>query len=163
MTQWDQDALATLRASVFRADGSVVDVLRGRLTDDVLQLAGDGLLDAVVQKVDGAVELAARCVSALRERGWAGDAELATQLEGTLGEGAMPLLRPLAVDLEMLSAFLEGGPLDGVRIDLWTGDIWTDELDIDEDEGADDADRWLPVPVWMRATPIGIWSCSSAP
>ena len=79
MSQWDKEAMETLRGAVYRGDGTVVvDVVGGRLTDDVLQLAGDGLRDAVAQDVEGAAELAAQCVSALRERGWWGDEELAT-------------------------------------------------------------------------------------
>ena len=74
---------SALRAAVYRGDGpAVVDVLRGvGADDDSLQLAGDGLIAAVMQRVDGAAELARKLVVGLRQRGWDGDDELADQLE----------------------------------------------------------------------------------
>jgi len=68
--QWDAGAVTALHAGVYNADGSVVGVVGERLTEQVLQLAGDGLLDAIAQDVEGAVDLAAQCVAALRERNW---------------------------------------------------------------------------------------------
>jgi hypothetical protein len=150
VSDWDAEAVKALRAAVYRGDGSVVEVVRGRLTDDVLQLAGDGLLDAIAQGVEGAVELGRQCVAALRERWWEGDEELADQLEAALGQGATPLLRPLAVDAEELASFLEGDPLmSGGRIDLKTGEVWPyspmfDEMG-EDDEDDEDEDRWLYV------------------
>ena len=63
---------SALRAAVYRGDGpAVVEVLGGVGADDVsLQLAGDGLLAAVMQRVDGAAELARELVVGLRQRGW---------------------------------------------------------------------------------------------
>jgi hypothetical protein len=83
--QWDGDDFRELRGAVYRADGSVVELVRGRLTDDVLQVAGDGLLEAISRKVNGATDLAAECSAALRKRGWEGDDELADQLDASLG------------------------------------------------------------------------------
>jgi hypothetical protein len=150
MSGWDKESVGALRGAVYRGDGtSVVEVLRVRPIGEVLQLAGDGLLDAVAQDVEGAAELATGCAAALRERCWDGDEELADQLEAVLGRGATPLLRPLAVDLEMMASFLEGDPLiGGARIDLKTGDLHPagpayDVID-DEDDGEDE-DRWLYV------------------
>lgn len=165
MSKWDADAVKALRAAVFKQDGSVVEVLRGRLTDDVLQLAGDGLLRAVAQDVENADELAAQCAAALRERGWSGDEELAGQLQAALDTGATPLLRPLPVDLEELASLLEGGSLcGGGRIDLKTGGCWPDNLEYDEDdadEADEDQDRWLYVePVGSREAYQDV-SCSS--
>jgi hypothetical protein len=97
--QWGTEAVRQLRGAVYKGDGSVVELVRGRLSDDVLQMAGDGLLDAVAQGVDGAEELASHCAAALRDRFWVGDDELADQLEAALGRGAIRLLRPLAVDV----------------------------------------------------------------
>jgi hypothetical protein len=135
---------------VYNADGSVVGVVRGRLTQQVLQLAGDGLLDALAKDVKGAVELAAQCAAALRERCWDGDEELADQLRAALGRGATPRLRSLPVDLEELASLLEGDPLcGGGRIDLRSGVCWPDRVDYGEDEddgGENDEDRWLHVP-----------------
>ena len=80
---------SALRAAVYRGDGpAVVDLLRGVGADDEsLQLAGDGVIAAVMQRVDGAAELAREIVVALRQRGWEGDDELAEQLEAQLGSG----------------------------------------------------------------------------
>ncbi len=48
MRQWDVDTVKTLVGAVFRGDGpGVVEVVRRRLTDEALQLAGDGLIAAV--------------------------------------------------------------------------------------------------------------------
>lgn len=82
MNQWDAEAVTALRAGVYNADGSVVGVVRGRLTEQVLQLAGDGLLDALAKDVEGAVDVAAQCAVVLRERCWDGDEDLADQLQG---------------------------------------------------------------------------------
>jgi len=147
VSQWDPAQVTALRAGVYNADGSVVGVVRGRLTEQVLQLAGDGLLDALAQGVEGAVDLAAQCAAALRERCWDGDEELADQLQAALGWGATPLLRSLRVDLEELASLLEGDPLcGGGRIDLRSGVCWPYGVGYGEDdEDDDDEDRWLHV------------------
>lgn len=150
MGEWDATTLEALRAAVWRRDGSVVDAVRGRVTEDVLQLAGDGLLDAITAHVEGAVEPAAQCAAALRERCWEGDEDLADQIEGVLGLRATPLLRSLPVDLDELASLREGDPLlGGGRIDLQTGQCWPASLETEED--GDDEDRWLYVaPVGSR-------------
>jgi Uncharacterised protein family (UPF0158) len=149
MRNWDREAVKALHSAVYRRDGSIVELLSGRLTDDVLQLTGDGLLDALTQGVAGAPELAAQCASALRKRDWVGDEELADQLEAAIDQGATPLLRELPVDLAQLGSIREGDPVwGGGRIDLKTGDCWPggSEFDEDEDDESDDAeDRWLYV------------------
>ncbi|MBO0863655.1 MAG: hypothetical protein J2P16_01095 [Mycobacterium sp.] len=146
MAEWDANAVKALRGAVFRGDGSVLEIVRGRLTDDVLQLAGDGLLDALARDVEGAAELASHCAAALRERGWSGDEELAEQLQAALDQGATPLLRPLPVDLEQLASLLEGDlRWGGGRIDLKTGDCWPGDLEYEEEDADDDEDRWLYV------------------
>ena len=143
------------RAAVYRGDGrAVIDVLRGvGADDDSLQLAGDGLIAAVMQGVDGAAELARGLVVGLRRRGWEGDDELADQLEAHLGGGPAAMLRALPVDLEELAGLLEGDPLSiGGRIDIRTGEVWSQAAieyvletgEEDEDTG-DDPGRWLPV------------------
>jgi Uncharacterised protein family (UPF0158) len=142
---WDKEAVKELRGAVYRGD-SVVELVRGRLTDDVLQLAGDGLLHAVAQGIPEAHELAAQCAAALRDRLWWGDEELADQLEAAVGQGATPLLRALPIDLQELASFLVGDPLYGeARIDLKTGQVWPYGPDYDTDDDADDEDRWLYV------------------
>jgi hypothetical protein len=145
MGDWDNEAVKELRGALYRGD-SVVEIVRGRLTDEVLQLAGDGLLHAVAQGIPGAEELAAQCAAALRNRLWWGDEELADQLEAAVGQGAMPLLRTLPVDLDQLASFLEGDPLYGkARVDLKTGQVRPYGPDYDIDDDADDEDRWLYV------------------
>jgi hypothetical protein len=146
MTEWPANAVKELRAAVYTGGGSVVEVVLGRLTDDVLQLAGDGLLDAVAQDVEGAAALATQCAAALRERDWEGDEELADQLRAVLGQRATPLLRPLPIDLEQLASLLEGDPLwGGGRIDLKSGECWPGSLEFEDDDDDEDEDRWLHV------------------
>jgi hypothetical protein len=146
---------SALRAAVFRGDGrAVVDLLRGvGVDDDSLQLAGDGVIAAVMQRVDGAAELAGELVVGLRQRGWEGDDELADQLEARLGTRPAAMLRGLPVDLEELAGILEGDPLSvGGRIDIKTGEAWPQAAieyavetgEEDEDTG-DDPERWLAV------------------
>ena len=117
---------------------------------DSLQLIGDGLLTAVCEGSQGSADLAQECVNALRERGWAGDQQLAEVLDAALGNGPTPMLRPLPVDLEELSMVLEGDSVHGGgRIDLRTGEVWPQSAieyaaevgEIDED--GDDPERWL--------------------
>jgi hypothetical protein len=105
--------LLSVRAAVYRGDGrAVVELLGGvGAEDDSLQLAGDGLIAAVMQRVDGAAELARELVVGLRQRGWDGDDELADQLEAQLGSGPAVMLRALPLDLEELAGLLEGDPL----------------------------------------------------
>lgn len=146
---------AALRGAVYRRDGpAVVRLLDGvGGCHDSLQLAGDGLVAAVLQRVDGACELARGCVVALRRRGWEGDDELADQLDALLGSGPAPTLRALPVDLEELAGILEGDPLStGGRIDIATGEVWPDaaieyalEIGEEDEDSADDPERWLAV------------------
>ena len=144
-----------LRAAVYRGDGpAVVEVLRGVGADhDSLQLAGDGLIAAVMQRVDGAAELARKLVIGLRQRGWDGDDELAEQLEAQVGSGPAAMLRAVPVDLEELAGILEGDPLSiGGRIDITTGEVWSQaaieyalETGEEDEDSGDDPERWLPV------------------
>ena len=145
---------SALRAALYRGDGpAVVDVLRGvGADDDLLQLAGDGLIAAVMQRVDGAAELTRGLVVGLRQRGWEGDEELADQLEAQLGGGPAAMLRALPVDLEELAGILEGDSLSiGGRIDIRTGEVWPQaaiEYALEtgeENEETADPERWLPV------------------
>jgi hypothetical protein len=150
-----QEQRAALRA-VYRGDGlAVVGLLQGGAGayDDALQLAGDGVSAAVMQHVKGAPELGRGVMRALRQRGWAGDADLAEQLDAQLGSGPAPMLRALPVDLEELAGILEGDPLNaGGRIDLTTGEVWPQaaieyalETGEEDEDAADDPERWLAV------------------
>ena len=150
-----EEQRCALRAAVYRGDGpAVVDLLRGvGADDDALQLAGDGVIAAVMQRVDGAAELARKLVVGLRHRGWDGDDELADQLEAQLGSGPAAMLRALPVDLEELAGILEGDPLSvGGRIDIRTGEVWPRaaieyavETGEEDEDTADDPERWLAV------------------
>jgi len=150
-----EEQRAALRAAVYRGDGpAVVRLLRSAgAYDDLLQLAGDGLVAAVMQRVNGASELARELVVALRQRGWDGDDDLADQLDALLGSGPAPMLRALPVDLEELAGVLEGDPLSaGGRIDIRTGEVWPRaaieyalEAGEEDEDTADDPERWLPV------------------
>jgi Uncharacterised protein family (UPF0158) len=136
-----------LRSAVYRGDGVAVVSLLGTDSEASLQLAGDGVATALSQHVDGAGPLAVDCVASLREREWIGDAELADQLDGLAGTGPTPLLRPLPVDLEVLSEILEGDPLTaGGALDLQTGEVWPrsvieDGMDVEAPD-FDDAERF---------------------
>jgi hypothetical protein len=148
-----REARTQLRGAVARGDGrSIVALLReGTWPEHALQLIGDGLVGSTAVRIEGAEELAGECIDALRERDWAGDAELADRLRARLGIGPEPMLRPLPVDLEELADVLEGDPSQGGgRIDLHTGQVWpqaaieyAEEMGGDDPDDADDADRWL--------------------
>ena len=151
-----EEQRSALRAAVYRGDGrAVVDLLRGVGGDDEsLRLAGDGVIAAVMQRVDGAAELARKLVVVgLRQRGWDGDDELAEQLEAQLGSGPVTVLRAMSVDLEELAGVLEGDSLSvGGRIDIRTGEVWSQaaieyslETGEEDEESIDDPERWLPV------------------
>jgi hypothetical protein len=146
---------SVLRAAVYRGDGpAVVDLLGGvGAEDESLQLAGDGVTAAVMQRVDGAPEVARELVVDLRQRGWDGDDELADQLEAELGSRPVAMLRALPVDLEELAGILEGDPVSvGGRIDIRTGEVWPRaaidyalETGEEDEETADNPARWLAV------------------
>lgn len=118
-----------------------------------MQLLGEGLFAVLANDVEGVAEAGAAVAERLRDRGWAGDNELADQLESRLGTVPTPMLRPLAVDLEDLAAVLEGDPTeDGGRIDLQTGEVVHDftfqylvEIGEESDDEDQDPDRWLEV------------------
>jgi Uncharacterised protein family (UPF0158) len=149
-TRWDRDVLSRLRAADNVGDGAaVVRLLSSTPFDEVLQLAGDGLLTALNQGVEGAPELAARCAEELRDRFWLGDEELADELDSALGRGPARLLRTVPVRLDVLTVHLEGDPQEsGARLDLKTGEVWPSGLGLldrpEEDERAE-AGRWLLV------------------
>ncbi|MEU9111203.1 UPF0158 family protein [Streptomyces sp. NPDC048483] len=150
--EWNKDGLRAVRGALHAQDwAALLAALRRGPAREVLQLAGDGVAMAAAQGLPGAVETAASFLGALQERGFRGDQELADRLPTTTEHAAIPLLRPLAVDLEMLVMLLEGDPAEsGGRLDLFTGECrpaFTEELDARyEAEEADDPERWLRVP-----------------
>ena len=139
-----------LRAAVFTGDGHALAALlrQAPWPEQALQLIGDGLISAVSQRVDSAEGLARECVTALRDRDWEGDQELADGLDARLG-GPATLLRPLPVDLDELASVLEGDPVQGGgRIDLSTGDVWPQPaieyaVGVGEEDEEEDEERWL--------------------
>ncbi len=147
------DRRVALRGAVFDADGRrVVVALSKGPWDELLQLAGDGLLIVLAQGAEGAPDLARRCAEQLRERAGEGDDDLAVQLDAALGDRPAPTLRPLPVDLEDLAGILEGDPVHGGgRIDVRTGEVWPLAAidyarEVGEEDPDDEApDRWLPV------------------
>jgi hypothetical protein len=151
----ERDWRRSLRGAVYRGDGvAVVAIERTRgMRDDALQLMGDGLLLAIIGRVEHAAELGADCVNALRARGWYGDHDLAQQLDAALGRGATPMRGSLPVDLDELATILEGDPINGGgRIDLRTGEVWhraaidyAREMGEEDEDESDDLDRWLRV------------------
>ncbi|MFI0479557.1 hypothetical protein [Actinomadura sp. 9N215] len=105
MTEWDEEALARLRAAVHRGDWAAgLEVLRDRPLEPVLQYAGDVALTAVARgRAEGArlaqaegarlaqaegARLAADCRALLAERGHPGDTELAMELATELAAEA---------------------------------------------------------------------------
>jgi len=143
-----------LRGAAARGDGvEVVAALGDSVPVEVLQLAGDGLVLAATVGVGGAAGLARVCSEALRARAWSGDDELAAALDAASGNGPMPALRVLAVDLEELSEVLESGLGEGGGlVDLDSGEVWSltaIEYADDSEEEAPDFEvpgRWLEVP-----------------
>jgi hypothetical protein len=98
------DERVALRSALYGADGSgVVAALVSQTWGDVLQLAGDGLVLALAQGVEGAPDLARRCGAELRDRGCEGHDDLARQLDALLGDRPAPQLQALPVDLDELA------------------------------------------------------------
>jgi hypothetical protein len=151
-TRWDRDVLGKLRTADYVGDGgAAVRLLSETPFDEVLQLAGEALLTALAQGVDGAPELAARCAEQLRDRFWLGDEELADELDSALARGPARLLRTVPVELDALSRFLEGDPVEaGGRLDLKTGEVWPQDLGLldsvlPSEEAEPEEGRWLAV------------------
>ena len=137
----------------------IVTVLTDDLPGDGLQLAGDALVLAVTLDAPDATQLARRCVSALEERSWVGDAELAAALRAATGDSPLGRLVPLGVDLEELAEVIDGSSGEGEGyLDRLTGDVWPAAAvaysadAVDDEIDFDDPDRWLLiVPEGSRA------------
>lgn len=145
--------LPSLRSAIHRGDAdAVVSVVASGPWDGRLQLVGDALVMAVERRQPGAEELARLCAEAGRQRGWDGDEELAADLDRALACEDVPL-KPLPVDLELLSDVLEQGlGEDPGQLDVTTGEVWPASaieyaLDADTDEAArlGERSRWLTV------------------
>jgi hypothetical protein len=137
--------------AIFEADGpAVLEALTQLPLGHFAQLAGEGVLVALSQGVEGARTWAEACVTALEERGWEGDGDLASQLGVALGNQSASDRKVLPVDLEELSWILESDGISGAgRVDLVTGEVWPGSADDDAGEpgedlpDGDDSDRWL--------------------
>lgn len=139
----------TLRSAAYIGDGSEIVRALDRVDPrPFLQLAGDGVLAAVTQSVDGATRLARSFVEALSERGWEGDEELAVQLGAALDGVDPPGLAELTTSLDELSGLLDDGQGEGGAINLRDGTVWPMRAidysrEIDETIDVDDPDEWL--------------------
>lgn len=116
----------SLRVAVSRGDSlAIVDLVSSLRPDECLQSVGAALLVPLAANVNAARSLTERCINALRDRNWDGDAELVTVLESALGSAAAPRLRALPVDLEALADVLGQGVGEEPGIlDLKTGEVW---------------------------------------
>lgn len=141
------DIRRALRGSVYSKDSdALLALIAGEeWPPDALQLIGDGLLDALRAGIGAAVPAACDCTTRLRERAWEGDHTLADALDAKLGTAPLPFLRPLPVDLDLLTTALETERFTTtVRINTATGE-WADsdsEFDNPDDQ---DEDGWLLV------------------
>lgn len=132
---------------------TLVRILGSGPRSEILQLAGDSLAAAADEGQAQASELAGTWCVALRKRDWAGDEELAAELDAAVNHRPGPSGRPLAVDLEDVSELLEASlGEEGGRIDLESGEVWraaTIQYFIQEEPDNapdfDDSDRWLYV------------------
>ena len=71
---------------------------------------------AMTLDASDATRLARRCVSALEERSWEGDVELAAALRAATGDSPPGPLVPLGVDLEELAEVIDGLTRRGRRL-----------------------------------------------
>ena len=161
-----------MRGAIARADSAaLMDLLTSSpWPTEALQLVGDAVLVVVPSRTSEASELARGCAAALGQRGWEGDAELATALAAACGDGPTPMLRPVPVDLEELASVLEGDPVHGGgRIDLRNGEVWPHSVFddfTDDDEEEDETRTTRPGCGWTRKVRVrgtATWSCSSTP
>lgn len=136
---WTGDEMAAAEEVVNSGGTALVAFFADHDPGGVLQTAGDALVAAVRARVPGADALARRWVDALEGRAWAGDAELAAQLDAAAGRGPVPLLRPVPAALAEVAAMLEDEAAEGVVLSVSTGEWATDDDDDVEKLG----DRWM--------------------
>lgn len=150
-----------LRAAVRGGDAAaIMAALEDRDVVQCPQVSGDALVLALSAQVERAWPLAERCVEILRERDWAGDVELANELQAVLGAtpiGSQTLLA-VPVDLDDVVDALRGDAVcGGGRLDLRSGEVILNPpfdgpaLGLDDDDGCEeqeyesDSDRWLAI------------------
>lgn len=151
LREWDDAAWRALRAAVYQRNGeAVIEALRRRDPVEVAQLAGDGVLLALEQRVGEAVAYAHTLIRRLSERGGPGDQALVDELRAATGHADATRRRPLPIDLEDLGTHLhEGDSLGGWRIDRDNARWWPDDPEGMIGEAPpthwDDEDRWIEI------------------
>ena len=175
MEDWDLDAVATLRGALARRDGATALALcRTRWPVEVAQLSGPGLVLAIAQDHEDALQLLIGLIDDLRGRVDEGAIELSLQLEAAAGQLLDPVAvrqllgDDLAVDdepptrtvvpvgLDELSTHLEGdgfGDGTGWRLSVTTGQIWSD--DPMGDSGIEPPEDWDDDGAWLEIRPLG--------
>lgn len=144
--------LSELRKAVGTEDAQgFLAAVTGRDIDDSLQQVGAGLAMVLERRPKGVETLTLSVINRLTFRAGPGDRVLAEDLLARLRRE--PLAgRPVPVDLDMLSAALEGdlGTSDGGYVDLHTGEVYdegaADPMIVGEDAAIDveaEPDRWL--------------------
>ncbi|WP_345447948.1 UPF0158 family protein [Arthrobacter gyeryongensis] len=146
--------LPELRGAIAAANAArFLAAVMGHDIDDVLQQVGAGIPMALEQRRREAEPVALSVINRLMWRGGAGDQLLADYLLGYL-RGVPPTGKAVPVDLDMLSAVLEGGPglSTGGYLDLYTGQVYddaaTDPMIVGEDAAVDveeEPERWLRI------------------
>ena len=149
--------LRALRSAIHQGDAeAVVNVVASGPWDGRLQLVGDALVMAVERRAPGAEKLARRYAEAARHRGWDGDEELVKGLATAL-MGGTDDLKPLPVDLELLSDVLDQGlGEDPGRLDTTTGEVWpASAIEYALDADTDDVARLAEPGRWLTVEPEG--------
>ncbi len=150
--------LTAVRSAIARADADgFLAAVTGREIEEALQQVGAGIPMALDQRRGQAEPVALSVISRLTGRRGPGDTVLAEDLLAALRRE--PLAGSvLAVDLEMLSAVLEGDPhlSTGGYLDVCTGQVYTDE---DTDPAVVGQDAAIDIEVdpdrWLRLEPTG--------
>jgi hypothetical protein len=142
-----------LRVAVAAGDGAAAVALTRDRPTECLQEAGTALLRPRISQAPGARDAIDACSSALQERGWVGDVELARELEASLGISAERALAPVPVPLDELGEALQGpAGSDPAILDLKTGQVWPAEVigssmdaGLDDVPANPDGQRWVQV------------------
>jgi hypothetical protein len=140
--------LTEVRRAIARSDAAdFLAAVTGRDIDEALQQVGAGIPMALAQHRGQAEPVALSIINRLTGRGGPGDEILAEDLLAALRR--QPPAGPvLPVDLDMLSAVLDGDPgiSTGGYLDARTGQVYTDSVLVGQDAAInieDDPDRWL--------------------
>lgn len=144
--------LPELREAIAAGDAPrLLTAITGRDIDDALQQVGVGMPMMLAQRHQLAEPVALSLINRLISRGDPGDQVLSDDLLARLRHEPLPG-RVLPVDLEMLSAMLEGdlGLSTGGYLDLHTGEVYddsaTDPMMVGEDVAInveEEPERWL--------------------